>query len=542
MLRGGILSRAALRASLRGLVAMLAMLAVAPAAGAQVLRIGVQSPFVVDPQLLFLGPNMAAARQIFDSLVGRDDEARWVPGLATGWRQVDERTWEFALRRGVTFQDGSPFTAADVVATLARVGAIPGNPGPYTPNLRSIVRTEVVDPFTIRIHTDRANPTLPGQLTNIFILPARLAAPHAEASSAAVAVGTGPYRVGSFRYGEAMTLQRNDGYWGPRPAYAQVQVRVITNDAAREAALLSDDIDLMEDVPPDDVARLRANPALRVFARPADRVVFLLPNTGADTLPLLQGAEGRALAGNPLRDLRVRQAISAAISRTALVDRVLSGQGAATMQLVPQGFTGWIPGLAVPAADPAGARALLARAGFPAGLRLTLACTNDRYVYDSRVCQTLAQMLARAGIAAAVQAEPGSLFMARTRQGANPMPLLLYAISLSSLRDAGYILALVAHTPDAAQGFGEGNRGGFSDPALDRAIEAAIVRADPGRDAALQDAQREAMAGLGIIPLYDEYTIAAARAGVQYAPRIDEQLVAQNAQPARPAPAPEARP
>lgn len=506
-------------------------LAVRPAL-AQELRIGVQSPFVVDPQLLFYGPNMAAARQIFDSLVGRDDDARWVPSLATRWRQLDDLTWEFDLRRGVTFQDGSPFTAADVLATFNRVTAIPNNPGPYTPNLRTITRTEAMDPYTIRIHTDRPNPTLPGQLTNIFIVSARLAGDPAEGSSSRIAVGTGPYRLVSFRYGDGMTLQRYDGYWGSRPAYARVRVRVISNDAAREAALLSGDIDLMDDVPPDDVARLRADKAVRVFARPADRVVFLLPNTGAATLPLLQDADGRPLPGNPLRDLRVRQAISAAINRPVLVDRVLSGQGVPSMQLVPEGFAGWLPDLPVPKGDPAAARILLAQAGYPRGLRLTLACTNDRYVYDARICQTLAQMLTRGGIATVVEATPGSLFMARTRQGHNDMPMLLYAISLSSLRDVGYILGLVAHGPDPVQGFGEGNRGGFSDPAVDRSIEAAITHPDPGRDVALQDAQRTALAQLGIIPLYDEDTIAATRAGVRYVPRIDEQMVAQNASPA----------
>ncbi len=229
----------------------------------------------------------------------------------------------------------------------------------------------------------------------------------------------------------------------------------------------------------------------------------------------------------------MRQAISAAINRPALVERVLSGQGVPSLQLVPEGFAGWLPSLPVPKGDPAAARALLAQAGFPHGLRLTLACTNDRYVYDARICQTLAQMLTRGGIATAVEATPGSLFMARTRQGHNDMPLLLYAISLSSLRDVGYILGLVAHGPDPAQGFGEGNRGGFSDPAVNRGIEAAITHPEPGRDAALREAQRLTLAQLGIIPLYDEYTVAAARAGVRYAPRIDEQMVAQNAQPRR---------
>jgi peptide/nickel transport system substrate-binding protein len=515
------------------LLLLFALLLVAlPVSAQDLLRIGVQAPFVVDPDYLFLGPNMAAARQIFDSLVGRDSEARWTPALAVSWRQVDPLTWEFKLRHGVTFQDGTPFTAADVVATISRVTSIPNNPSPYTPNLRTVAGTEIVDPFTLRILTDRPNPTLPGQFTNIFIIAAHLAKEPAEASSSRIAVGTGPYKVISFRYGEGMTLERYDGYWGPHPAYQHVQVKVISNDGAREAALLSGDIDLMENVPPDDVARLKANKAVTVFARPADRVVFLLPNTGANTLPLLQDKDGKPLASNPLRDLKVRQAVSAAIDRTALVERVLSGQGVPSVEIVPEGFLGFTPGVTVPKADPAGARKLLASAGFPDGFKMTLACTNDRYVNDGRICQTLAQMLSRSGITTAVEVEPGSMFMANTRIGKNQMPVLLYAISLSSLRDVAYILALVAHSPDEARGFGDGNRGSFVDPALDKMIEAAIIRSDSGREAALQDAERATVAALGMIPLYDEYTIAAARAGIVYQPRVDEQMVAQNASPA----------
>ncbi len=510
---------------------VLAFLLLAGPAFGQTLRMAVQAPFVLDPHYLFFGPNMAAARHIFDSLVGRDAEARWTPSLATAWRPLDPLTWEFTLRQGVTFHDGTPFTAADVVASFDRIPAIPNNPSAYTPNLRTIIRTEVVDPHTIRLHTDRPNPTLPGQLTNIFIIPAHLAPQPAEGASTRVAVGTGPYRLVAFRYGESMTLARNDAYWGERPAFPDVLVRVVSNDGAREASLLAGDTDLIENVPPDDVAQLRANPGIRVFARPADRVVFLLPNTGADTLKLLTANDGTPLPTNPLRDLRVRQAMSLAIDRPALVARVLSGQGVPTMQLVPEGFLGWTAALPVPKPDPAQARRLLAEAGYPEGFRMTLACTNDRYVYDGRICQALAAMFTRAGIATAVEAQPGSLFMARTRVGKNDVPVILYAISLSSLRDVAYILALEAHTTDEKAGFGDGNRGAFSDTALDRLIEAAIIRADPGREAALQEAQVETVKRLGMIPLYDEYTIAAARKGIVYTPRIDEQMVATGAAP-----------
>ncbi len=495
---------------------------------------GVQSAFVVDPHVLFLGPNMAMARDLYDSLVGRDEDAHWTPSLATAWRQVDPQTWEFTLRQGVTFSNGAPFTAEDVVASVRRIPAIPNNPGPYTSNLRTITSTEAVDPYTVRVTTDRPNPLLPGQFTNIFILPKSVVGAPPEAfSSAQATIGTGPFRLVSYSYGESAELEPNPHYWGTRPAWQHVHIKVINNDAAREAALLSGDLDVIENVPPEDVARLRTTPGISVFARASDRVAFLEPNVVRETLPLLTDTDANPLPNNPLRDLRVRQAISSAIDRHALVDRALSGQGMASMQLVPEGFGGWDPAVPVPAVDAAGAKRTLAAAGFPHGFGLTLACPNDRWVDDARVCQGIAQMLTRAGFAAKVDTMPGSVFFPRSRVGKNEWPLILYELSLSSLRDGQYILQVAGETVDEARNIGDSNRGGFSDPALDKIIEAAVVRSDAGRDAAIRHALAEAVARLGLIPMYIEPTIAATRGGVVYRPRIDQQMVAAEASPAK---------
>ncbi len=517
---------------LRSVLALLPALFSLQPIAAQELRVGVQSAFVVDPHILFLGPNMAAARHLYDSFVGKDADAHWVPTLAESWKQIDAMTWEFKLRQGVKFSDGAPFTAEDVVASVKRIPAIPNNPGPYTSNLRTIVSTVAVDPYTIRVTTDRANPLLPGQFTNVFILPKSVvgAAPE-DFSSGRAAIGTGPFHVVSFRYGESMVLEPNPYYWGGKVPWQRVTVRVIGNDAAREAALLAGDLDLIENVPPEDVARLTETQGIAVFGRPADRVAFLLPNVAPDTLPLLTDKQGQKLDRNPLRDLRVRQAMSLALDRKALVERALSGQGAATMQLVPDSFGGWDPAISVPAVDAAAAKRKLAEAGYPDGFAMTLACPNDRWVDDAKVCQAIAQMFSRAGFAMKLETMPGSVFFPRSRYGRNEWPVILYELSLSSLRDGQYILQVVAQSVDEKRGIGDGNRGGFSDPELDRIIETAVVRNDAGREAAIRHALAEAVERLGIIPMYVEPTIAATRGGIVYHPRIDQQMVATEAVP-----------
>ncbi len=508
--------------------------AVIPGAGAQTLTMGVQAPFGIDPHFVFLGPNMAAARHIFDTVVNRDADSRWTPGLTLSWTPIEPTVWEFKLRPGVTFQDGTPFTADDIAYSFQRVPAVPNNPGPYTPNLRGVLRTEVVDPLTIRIHTQSPNPVLPGQLTNIFVVSRRTAegATTSDFNSGRAAIGTGPFRLEQMRGSEGMTVARNDTYWGETSPWQRVHLRVVGNDAARMAALLAGDLDLIEEVPTTDVERLERTNRVGVFKKPSDRVMFLLPHVGAERLPLFTDAAGHPLDHNPFRDIRVRQALSLAINRAALVDRAMDGQAVAAGQLVPEGFGGFDPALATPPYDPDRARRLLAEAGYPQGFGFTVGCSNNRYVNDSRVCQALGQMFTRAGFQARVETQPGSVFFPRTQVGRNDLPLLLFGQSSSSTRDATHVLSLAMHSQQVAAGFGQSNRGAFSDPNLDRLIKDAAFRMSADREDALRIAMREAMRLNAGIPLYTQMTIAAARRGITYTPRLDEQLVALHARPA----------
>jgi peptide/nickel transport system substrate-binding protein len=521
-----------MRRWITGAAAALALMS--GAATAQTLTMGVQSPFGIDPHFVFLGPNMAAARHLYDTLVNRDADSRWTPGLTLSWTAVEETVWEFRLRPGVTFQDGTPFTAEDILFSLNRVPLVPNNPGPYTPNLRGITRAEVVDPLTLRIHTSQPNPVLPGQLTNIFIVSRRSAegASTSDFNAGRAAIGTGPFRLEQMRGAEGMSLLRSDRYWGERSPWQRVEIRVVGNDAARMAALLAGDLDLIEEVPTTDAERLERTGRIGIFKKPSDRVMFLLPHVGAERLALFTDAAGQALDHNPFRDLRVRQALSLAINRAALVERAMDGMAVAAGQLVPEGFGGFDPALGTPPYDPDRAKRLLAEAGYPQGFGFTIGCSNNRYVNDSRVCQALGQMFTRAGFQARVETQPGSVFFPRTQVGRNDLPLLLFGQSSSSTRDATHVLSLAMHSQQVSAGFGQSNRGAFSDPNLDRLIRDAAFRMQGDREAALRLAMREAMRLHAGIPLYTQMTIAAARRGIAYVPRLDEQLVAIHARPA----------
>ncbi|WP_198370839.1 ABC transporter substrate-binding protein [Roseomonas rosulenta] len=515
-------------------LALLGLLLLAAPARTQSLTMAVEAPFGLDPHFLFAGPNMAAARQIYDSLINRDAESRFVPGIVERWEATGPQEWTLHLRRGVIFHDGGAFTADDVAFSIARVPALPNNPGPYTSNLRTISRVEAVDAHTVRLHTDQPNPVLPGQLTNIFVVSKRVAeaATTADFNAGRAAIGTGPFRVEQARGTEGMTMLRNDAYWGEAPAWQRVNIRVIGNDSARLAALLSGDADLVESVPPTDVERLQRDPRVAVFRRNSDRIMYLLPNLRLDQFPLLTDAAGAPLPHNPLRDIRVRQALSLAIDRQALAARALDGQAVPTVQMVPEQFGGFDATLPLPAADPARARVLLAEAGYPDGFGTTIGCSNNRYVNDARVCQALGQMLTRAGFQARVETQPWNVFSPRTQAHRNDLPLMLYGLSLSSSRDASYILSTAVHTRVPERAFGQGNRGGFSDARLDAMIHAVNGLSGDGREAELRRVAREAGEALPFIPLYNQVVVVAARRGIVYVPRMDEQMVAQNARPA----------
>lgn len=520
----------------------LAAFAVSLPAAAQTLTTGVEAPFGVDPHFVFVGPNMAASRHIYDSLINRDVESRFVPGIVESWTMTDPTTWELKLRRGVVFHDGSPFDAEDVAFSIRRIPAVPNNPGPYNSNLRTISAVEVVDSHTIRIRTTLSNPTLMGQLTNVFIVSSRAArgdggpagAPTTDFTSGKAAIGTGPFRLRSHNGGEGMSLDRNATYWGTAPAYERVEVKVIGNDAARLAALLSGQVDLIEAVPTTDVARLQQDSRISVFQRTSDRVMFLIPNIKPDTLPLLVDADGKPLDKNPLQDVRVRRALSLALDRALIAERAMDGQAVPTVQIVPEQFDAYDPTLTVPPADADTARKLLAEAGYPRGFGLTVGCTNNRWPNDARICQAVGQMLQRIGLQVKVETQPASVFFPRTVATRNDVPLMLYGLSNSSARDPSYVLSTAFHTRQPERAFGQGNRGNFSNPALDEKIERAIQVAGPDRVAGIQAVVREGLAEHPIIPMYNPRVIAAARKGIVYEPRMDEQLVATHARPAAP--------
>jgi peptide/nickel transport system substrate-binding protein len=508
-------------------------------AGAQAsdgeLKIGLSAePSAIDPHFHNLTPNNSLLKHIFDRLTDQDENQAVQPGLAVSWRTLDESTWELKLRPGVTFSDGSAFTANDVIYSFCRAPRVENSPSSFAIYSRAITAMTAPDPLTLVMKTAGPYPLLPNEVATIAILSAKANGagdvtfdrqeckgvgtyPKTEAfNSGAAAIGTGPYKLARFTKGDRIVLERNERYWGEKPPWQRVVFRPITSAGPRVAALLSGDVDLIENVPIQDLERIRANPDFKVVQGLSARVIYLHFDYVDDAPPGVAGAEGK----NPFRDKRVREAISKAIDRDAIVARVLGGVAVAAGELLPSTMFGANKDMQAPKADVEGAKRLLAEAGYPNGFALVLATPNDRYVNDAQVAQAVAQMLARVGLKVSVDAMTSSQFFAkRTRRE--------FGFWLAGwISDTGEMSAQIkplAATPNRDKGWGTTNPGGYSNPQVDALLGEALGTIDDARRAALlAQASRIAMADYGVLPLHFEMTTWAMRKGLGYRPRVDQ--------------------
>ena len=494
----------------RCLAALLVLLLAMPAVQAADLRIGTQNTPTLDPHFLLLDSNIAYNQHIYGALLDTDEEGRMVPDLAESWTSDGKETWRFALRRGVTFHDGTPFTADDVVFSLNRVPNVPNNPAPYTGQLLGVTDVRRVDDHTVDIVTAGYMPVLPPQIAKLAIVSRRALEGRTteELNQGRGAVGTGPYRLLEVQGKERLILQRNEQYWGRKPDWERVEFRVLPNDSARSAALLAGDVDLIEFVPLQDAARLAATPGIVVHSGGSARVMYL----GVNVDPKLDVGGGKS----PMLDPKVRHAVSLALNREALVRTLLVGFGRVPTQMGVPGMNGYLDSPPVDPFAPDEARRLLAEAGYPQGFATSVLCTNGRYIADAQVCQALGQMLARVGIRATVEAVPASVFFSRVRTGSNPAPLFLGAWS-NVMGDAGYTLNNLFHTWDRERKMGGTNRSGWSDAVTDQEIDAALNEHDPVRRLALlRSASARALEARVLLPLVTAPVVLASKAGIRY--------------------------
>ena len=509
----------------RTIIHAMAILAVsAVGAGAQTLTIASSAPVTsMDPHYHTLTPNLSAHGHIFDRLIDQDAGGHMIPNLALSWKLRDPTTWEIKLR-DATFHDGTPFTAEDVAYTLARVPTVKNSPASFQIYTRAVVATEILDPHTILLKTATPYPLLPQDLLQVFMISHKLGAEPAteDFNSGKDAIGTGPFRFVSYMPGNRLQMDRYDGYWGPKPQWAHVDYRMISNGAARTASLLAGDVGIIEFVPPADLAKLHQDARVALSEVVSNRSIYLwLDHSHEATMPEVTGPNGEVLPKNPLKDLRVRQALSLAINRAGIVERVMEGAAIPTKQYLPPGNTNHVNDLLPDPFQPDRAKALLAEAGYPNGFRIVLHGPNDRYVNDAKIIQAVAQMWQRIGVQTTVDTIPWSSYA--TRAGKQEFAAFLLGWGVNSGEGTNPLRAQIA-TWNPQRGLGTANRGRYSNPAVDALLDRAMTTMDRGeRDKIVLGAMKMAMDDVPVIMLHLQKNIWAMRKGLSYAARIDEE-------------------
>jgi len=475
----------------------------------------------LDPHLQMRATNAMIARHHFDALTAMDASGRLKPALAERWEPLGERGWRFHLRRGVHFHDGSAFDAADVLATYARVLGEAGTTSAYAAFLKPIVSMAAPDPFTLELGTEGPIPLLPVDLSHVAIVNRRFRAASTEAfDSLEAIVGTGPFRLTARPSTRALQYERFAAHWAGASDWRQLEFRLIDDSGvASVTALLAGDVDLIDNVSPEQFLELGQRDDVVLSTCDSNRVWYLFFDQFRDRSPWITDRAGQPLGMNPLRDPRVRKAISLAIDRQFITQRLMAGQGTPVGDVAGPGVFGVNPDLAPPYYNPAWARQLLADAGYPEGFGITLHGSRDRSFHGATTLRAIELMLNAIGILCRSEALPAGEFYPRAARGEFSFGLSGWG---SITGETSYSLRLLLCSPDAAGGFGTANRGGYSNPHFDELVREAVRTMDESRRRILLErASAVAMADTAIAPICARRTTWAAKRGLRYEAQMD---------------------
>ncbi|MDI4632359.1 ABC transporter substrate-binding protein [Pelomonas sp. V22] len=446
------------------------------------------------------------------------------PALATKWTFVTPTQVRFELRKGVKFHDGTPFTADDVVFSFNRIRQPQGTMQIYVTGIKEVRK---LGTHEIEMLLEAPNPLLLKNIIDFRIVSKTWAEKNKSVSvqdykskednyASRNVMGTGPYKITSWQPDQRVSMQRNKDWWDQhRNNVTEVQYLPIKSDATRVAALLSGDVDLLTDLPTQDVARLKADPRLKLIEGPETRTVFLAMDLGSDEL------RGSNIKGkNPFKDKRVREALNLAIDREAIKRTTMRGLSIPAALLVPPGVNGNTPELdAPPKADLARAKALLAEAGYGSGFEIPLNCPNNRYVNDEEICLAIVSMWAKIGVHAKLAALPMSQHSLAFQRYETPLYMLGWGVPTF---DAQFTLQAITHTRTSGPD-GSFNYAKVSDAKLDQLIDAMKVEADTAkRNALIREALMRVRDEHLFIPLHHQIRPWAMRTTVDTVHRPDD--------------------
>jgi peptide/nickel transport system substrate-binding protein len=486
-------------------------------AQAQTLRWAAQNDILtMDPHSQNHATTNSILSHAYEGLVRYSPTYQVEPALATKWTFITPTQVRFDLRKGVKFHDGTPFTADDVVFSFGRIKQPQGTLQIYVTGINEIKK---IDDHTVDFILSGPNPILLRNITSFFIMSKVWAEKNRTANvqdykakeetfAARNVMGTGPYKITGWLPDQRVTMTLNADWWDkPVGNVKEVIYTPIKSDATRVAALLSGDVDLLTDLPTQDVARLKADSKLKVLEGSEVRTIFFAPDVGSPELKY-SNVKGK----NPFADKRVRQAMSIAIDREAIRRNIMRGLSVPAGLMVAPGVNGYDAALDVaPKQDIDAAKKLLADAGYPDGFEVRLNCPNNRYVNDEEICQAVTAMWARIGIKAQLMAENMATFSQKFQNFDSSLYLLGWGVATY---DAQYTLQPLMRTRTSGAD-GNFNYSKVSDPVIDRLTDAMKTETDVAkRNAMIREALIRVKDEALLIPVHHQVRPWAMKAGV----------------------------
>ncbi len=477
------------------------------AASAQTIRIGNQGDALsMDPHSLNESLQLSVTGNVYEPLVGRDRNLNLVPALASSWKQTSPTVWRFELRKNVTFHDGTPFTADDVLFSFTRASGDGSDMKSYTNDIQEVRKS---GDHVIEIETKAPFPILPDVISLLYIMSKKWAEENqatrpvdrrkgVENAASFRANGTGPFRLRERQPNVKTSFVRNGNYWDKIEGNViNVEYTPIGNDATRVAALLSGQVDVIEPVPLQDVARINASGKSKVMQGPELRTIFLGMDQKRDEL-LYSSVKGK----NPFKDKRVRQAFYQAIDINGIQRTVMRGAANPTALMVGPGINGFDASMNTRLPyDTEAAKKLLADAGYPNGFEVGMNCPNDRYVNDGAICQAVAAGLARAGIKVNLQAETKGTYFPKILKRDTSFYLLGWTPGTYDSHNA--LNALMRCVDD--KGSGQFNLGSYCNPKVDELTLQIQSETDKAkRDAMIKEAFKLHADDIGHLPLHQQ--------------------------------------
>lgn len=457
------------------------------------------SATAMDPGFLKEGATLVD--NLFDTLILRDSAMQLQPGLATSWKALNDNTWQFDLRPGVSFTNGEPVNAVAVKFSIDRI-LDPANHAPTISYIRTIKSVEVMGDYQVRVHTNGPDPLLPTRMSRYptYIVPPAYVSKVGAAEFARKPIGSGAYTLKEFIPDERVVMQANPNYWRGKPVIDQVTWRPIPEATARITALLTGEVQLVDSLPADLVSALTNKPGIH------------LEQVKGGGLTIYLGIKN---AEKPLNDVRVRQALSLALNRQAYTSQLLHGFGTPAGTMVGAKDFGYL-NIPAPVQDIVKAKALLKEAGYSDGFTVKFQAPR-RYTASAEVAQAIVQDLAAIGVKAQLEVPEWSVY---TQQVASGKQAQMYMLAWGSTQtldaDAALYPILYSGEPYSTVNSAE----------LDKLLNASRSTVESKkREQILQQIQQQVAVEQPLIPLYREDALYAYGDGVTFTGRADTRIL-----------------